>query len=184
MFWKRSIIFFAPYLCFFVFLGGIACCLTEADEPYVMDGSVLLKCLKWSKQVLKLTLRPFLHHHSRKHSIQLFLVLEPISTNHRHPHSPNSPSKQWNPPQFNLGEPSTPSKHASSDGNCLNHIEICPTDMIGNNNGSLAVRKCIARNGYLASIEHFKYDLHPVPVREGYERRGIVDPVRETIADR
>lgn len=48
---ERSIVLFTPFFCFFVFLGGISCRFTKADEPWKVDELARLNYLKWGWKV-------------------------------------------------------------------------------------------------------------------------------------
>lgn len=55
--------------------------------------------------------------------------------------------------------------------------------MVRDDNGRLTVREFIARHGDFPAIECLEDELDPAPAGEGYKRAGVVDKVREEVAD-
>jgi len=119
---------------------------------------------------------------ARKHAIQLCLVLGPLATHHGHAHGPDAPAEQWHPSQLDLGKPATSTQHAGLDGEGLDHVEVSPAYVVGDDDGGLPGREVVAGHGDLAAIE-VEDQLDPFPDGRGDEGRGIVDGVGEEVAD-
>lgn len=117
-----------------------------------------------------LTGRPLPIHDSSKHSVELVPVLGPVATHHRHPHRPQTPAKERDDLQLDLGKVTTPAQHAGFDGQGLDHVEVCPSDVVGDHDRRLAVGDGIARKGEVGAVKALKDDLDPVPHRFGDAR--------------
>jgi hypothetical protein len=56
VFWKGTVVFFAPCFRFFVFFGRISCGFTKAYEPYEINGLALVQQLERGWHAVQLTL--------------------------------------------------------------------------------------------------------------------------------
>jgi len=130
-----------------------------------------------------LTGRPLPHGDASKDTIQLFLILRPLSTDHGHAHGPDAPAQQRHPSKLDLRKPAAPAQHASPDSQRLDHIKVRPAHMVGNNDSRFPLWQYIARHGDYPAIEDFEDALDPVPIGEGDEGRRVVDPIREKVTD-
>ena len=130
-----------------------------------------------------LTCRPFPYGDTCEHTVQLFLILRPLSTHHGHAHGPDAPAQQRHPSQLDLRKPAASAQHTSPNSQRLDHIKIRPANVVGNNDSRLSLWQHITRHGDLPTVENFEDALDPVPIGESDERRGVVDPIREKVTD-
>ena len=86
-----------------------------------------------------LTYRKLPPHSPRKDTIKLSPVLEPVPAHHGHAHRPQAPAQKGHHAKLLLGKVAAAAKHAGAHGQGLDHVKVAPADVIGNDNGRLAL---------------------------------------------
>lgn len=93
----------------------------------------------------------------------------------RHPHGHQPPSKQRDLLQLRLGEVPAVPEHLGSHGQVLDHVEVAPPDMVGDDDGRLADRELVARDDDPCAVEPLEDELDARPAGPG---DGTGEPVR------
>lgn len=92
----------------------------------------------------------------------------------RHPHGHQTPSKQRDLLQLGLGEVPAVPEHLGPHGQVLDHVEVAPADMVGDDDGRLADRELVSRDDDPRAVEPLEYELYASPAGPG---DGAGEPV-------
>lgn len=110
-----------------------------------------------------------------KGTVEPRFVLSPATAHHGHTHGPETPAKEGHEPQLALGEVAAPAQHARAYCQGLDHIEVRPRPVIGDDNGRFAGGQLIAGTDNPGAIDSLEDELKPRPHRAGQARREVVD---------
>lgn len=64
----------------------------------------------------------------------------------------------------------------------MDHVEISPANVVGNDNGGFSLGQVVARHGDYPSIENLEDGLDPIPIGECNKGGRVVDTIREEVA--
>lgn len=94
----------------------------------------------------------------------------------RHPHGHQTPSEQRHLLQLGLGEVPAVPEHLGPHGQVLDHVEVAPADMIGDDDGRLARWELVTGDDDPGAVEPLEDELDAGPAGPG---DGAGEPVRQ-----
>ncbi len=120
---------------------------------------------------------------SAEHAVELGLVSHPVPRHQGKSHGPEPPPQERHLLELGFGEPSTAPEHPGPERQRLDHVEVAPADMVGHDDGALALGQRIPGRGDARAVERFKDELDPAPHGEGDARGEMVDGIWEQALD-
>ena len=123
-----------------------------------MLSEILLFARQHAFGLVLLTNRPLPFEHSAKDSVDFFLVRCPVPAYQRHVHCPESPAQERNISELPLRKPSASSEHSGPDSKLLDHVEVGPFDMIGDNDRRFIFGELVdSRDGDFGAVDSCEY---------------------------